>query len=53
MKIGIDFDGTIADTNTAKSYWIKKNIGLSIPPYQCDKTTCLQYIKKEDYKIMG
>lgn len=53
MKIGVDFDGTIADTNAEKSRWIENNLGLKIPSYQCDKTSCLTIIGEKYYRKMG
>lgn len=53
MKIGIDFDGTLADTNTQKSLWIKKNLKKVVPVYFCDKTTCLNHVDLASYKTMG
>ena len=49
MNIGIDFDGTIADTNTAKSSWIKENFDIYVPPYLCDRSSCENYIGKNNY----
>lgn len=53
MKIGIDFDGTIADTNQIKSRWIQDQLGISVPPYMTDRTSCIPIIGKENYKLMG
>lgn len=51
--IGIDFDGTLADTNTLKSLWIKERLGLTIPPYLCDHTSCITDVGRENYREMG
>lgn len=42
MRVGIDFDGTEADTSSCKSNWLKEVYGLSVPPSQCDNTSCRQ-----------
>lgn len=52
MIIGIDFDGTIADTNSEKSKWIQKELGMKVPPYLCDRTSCVPIIGELDYKRM-
>ncbi|OGO20315.1 MAG: hypothetical protein A2Z14_18520 [Chloroflexi bacterium RBG_16_48_8] len=49
----IDFDGTIADTNTLKSRWILNHLGIQIPPYACDKTTCVSKIGLNQYTRMA
>lgn len=48
----IDFDGTIADTNTLKSLWLLDHLGIQIPSYECDKTTCVSKIGMDQYTIM-
>lgn len=53
MVIGIDFDGTIADTNTLKAEWIRQRLGLVIPPYLCDHTSCIGAVGRDNYKEMG
>jgi hypothetical protein len=53
LIVALDFDGTVADTNFVKSEWIKNNLGLTIPPYQCDRTSCLPIIGTENYNKMG
>ena len=45
----IDFDGTIADTNTLKSHRIQEHLGVQIPPHECDKTTCVSKIGIDQY----
>jgi len=53
LIVALDFDGTVADTNFVKSEWIKNNLGLNIPPYQCDRTSCVPIIGIENYNKMG
>ena len=53
MIIGIDFDGTIADTNSEKSAWIKRELGLDVKPYLCDRTCCVNMIGAEEYQRMS
>ena len=52
MRIGLDFDGTIADTNSIKSEWIKNNLGSEVPPYLCDRTSAVPIIGQENYERM-
>lgn len=49
-KLALDFDGTIADTNTIKSILIQEKFGLTIPPWQCDYTLCVPQIGEEAYR---
>ncbi len=37
MRIGLDFDGVIADASQLKSEGVKRLYGLDIPPGQCKK----------------
>lgn len=53
MIVGIDFDGTIADTNTAKSRWITRELGMEVAPYLCDHTCCARIIGDAAYRQMG
>lgn len=53
MTIAIDYDGTIADTNTEKSIWIRENLGREISPWDCDRTDCVPLIGEEAYIAMG
>ena len=53
MVIGIDFDGTIIDTNRAKSEWIAEKTGRQIAPYHCDRTRCVPLIGADAYREMG
>ena len=51
--IGLDYDGTIADTNALKSAWIRQNLGLEVPPWRTDRTLCVSLIGLEAYERMG
>lgn len=53
MRFGIDYDGTIADTNRVKSQWIKENMGLDVAPWRCDRTLCEPVIGSEKYSEMA
>ncbi len=53
MRFGIDYDGTIADTNRMKSQWIKENMGLDVAPWRCDRTLCDPIIGTEKYSEMA
>lgn len=53
MRIGVDFDGTIADTNAAKSAWIERELGEHIPAYLCDRTSCVGLIGETAYRRMS
>ena len=50
MKLALDFDGTIADTNRMKSKLIKKRYGISIPSWQCDRTLCVSHLGEDAYE---
>ena len=52
-RIGIDFDGTTADVNTVKSRWIEAELGLSIAPWDCNRTRCVPVIGEETYERMA
>lgn len=39
LKLAVDYDGVIADTNSIKAEWIKANLGLNIPTWRCDDTS--------------
>lgn len=45
MNIGFDYDGTIADTGSVKSAWLKENLGLSIPIWKTDRTSCIKELQ--------
>jgi hypothetical protein len=49
----LDYDGTIADTNTIKARWIRENLGIGVPPYNCDHTWCAPIIGEDAYKRMS
>ena len=51
--IGIDYDGTIADTNTIKAAWIRENLGIKVPPWKTDRTMCVPIIGLEQYERMS
>jgi 5'(3')-deoxyribonucleotidase len=53
MRIAIDYDGTIADTNRAKARWILQNLGQVVPPWDCDRTSCVPIIGESAYEKMG
>ena len=53
MIIAIDFDGTIGDANEQKARWIKANLGLSLPSWQCSYTECVPIVGAEVHKPMG
>jgi phosphoglycolate phosphatase-like HAD superfamily hydrolase len=53
MRLATDFDGTIADTNRAKSGWILNNLGMVVEPWQCDRTSCVPIIGAEAYEEMS
>jgi len=53
MIIGIDFDGTIADTNAAKSAWIQRELKIKVDPYCCDRTSCVPIIGELAYNRMS
>lgn len=53
MIIGIDFDGTIADTNTEKAAWVKCELGMEIEPFLCDRTCCTKIIGEGEYNRMS
>jgi len=53
MIIAIDFDGTIGDANQQKARWIKANLGLSLPSWQCSYTECVPIVGEEVHKTMG
>lgn len=51
--LGIDYDATIADTNSVKAAWILDNLGLDVSPCQCDRTSCVPIIGLENYEAMS
>lgn len=46
MRIGIDYGGIIADTNQMKSDWIKNSLGIYIPPWKTDRSTCISELSQ-------
>jgi uncharacterized HAD superfamily protein len=52
LRVGLDFDGTIADTNSVKSKWILDNLGRHIPAYSCDRSSLVPMIGEADYTTM-
>lgn len=52
-RYGIDFDGTIADTNFMKAYWIFENLRYRVEPYRTDRTSCVPIIGLENYEKMS
>ncbi|MBW2995185.1 hypothetical protein KY312_02445, partial [Candidatus Woesearchaeota archaeon] len=46
MKIGLDYDGTIAGSDVLKSNHIKEALGIDIPPWKTDRTTCIPELAK-------
>lgn len=54
MKIiGIDYDGTIADTSRVKAHWILQHLGVEVPPGKTDRTNCVPIIGLEHYERMS
>lgn len=53
MIIALDFDGTIADANRLKAAWIKENLDIEIPSWQCSYTECVPIVGPEVHKPMG
>jgi hypothetical protein len=53
MIIGIDYDGTIANTSEVKAHWIREHLGKEVPPWKTDRTSCVPLIGLEDYEMMS
>lgn len=53
LAVGLDFDGTVADTNTLKTLWIREHLGISIEPHLCDWTNCVPIIGEDAYREMA
>ncbi len=53
IRIAVDYDGTIADTNLVKSKWLKRNMNIDIPAWRCDRTLCETIIGREKYNEMA
>lgn len=50
---GIDYDGTIADTNLMKARWIRRYLRQELDPWLCDRTSCAPFIGVENYESMA
>ena len=53
IKLAIDFDGTIANTNDIKSKWVRDKLGLEVPPELCSRTKCVPIIGIQAYEEMS
>jgi len=51
-KVGVDFDGVIANTGNAKKLWIKNNLNLDISSADCGRSMLCSAIGAEQYEIM-
>ena len=49
---GVDYDGTIANTNLIKARWIREHLHIEVAPWQCDRTSCVSLIGEHNYKRM-
>ena len=49
---GVDYDGTIANTNVIKARWIWEQLQVELAPWQCDRTSCVALIGEQNYKRM-
>ncbi len=52
-SFGIDYDGTIADTNRVKAAWIRERLGREVDPQACDRTSCVPIIGADSYEDMA
>lgn len=52
-SFGIDYDGTIADTNRVKASWIRERLGQEVHPHACDRTSCVPIIGADNYEDMA
>jgi uncharacterized HAD superfamily protein len=52
-SFGIDYDGTIADTNRVKATWIRERLGREVDPQACDRTSCVPIIGADNYEDMA
>ncbi len=50
---GIDYDGTLADTNLMKACWIREHLERDMPAWQCDRTRCAPIIGAEHDEAMA
>jgi FMN phosphatase YigB (HAD superfamily) len=53
LTYGLDYDGTIADTNLVKARWIREHLGIEVEPWRCDRTSCLPIIGPESYERLA
>ena len=49
----LDYDGVIADANALKSHWLRDHLGIDVPSYDCDLTSCVPIIGMETYETMA
>lgn len=52
MGFGLDFDGTIAQTDLIKSRWIKANFGIDTPRGLTSRTYCQSLLGEYEYRRM-
>ena len=52
MKIALDFDGVLANTNLLKKQFAENNFGFSVPVYYCDKSSFTRLFGERNYRIM-
>lgn len=52
-KIGMDYDGVIADTGEMKARLIKKRFNKIIPPWKTDRAICVRLIGKDNYEAIS
>lgn len=50
MKIGIDFDGTVANTSLLKQQYVLSRYRIKIAAHLCDRTTFLRMYDKNIYE---
>jgi len=51
--LGVDYDGTIADTNRQKAAWIRRQLGVEVPASRCDRSSCVPIIGSKHYQAMS
>jgi hypothetical protein len=56
LVIAVDYDGVIADTNSAKAHWLRQHLGIDVDPGDCSHTDLVpdvldeaQYRSPDDY----
>jgi len=52
MRIGIDFDGTLADTGWAKQQYISETWGIHLEPWETMRTPAFEVLGEERYHEM-